>query len=201
MSQKTISKIEKFFLYLPTIITLLLIIIIDKLEVTSFVNNNFENIEEVLEFLPTGIQIIMGIFAVIPIFYLGKIHDYRKEIIQQQSKFLSLINPKTSKENLDKIHKEISWSENVLHLHSRIRYWILFSTIGILVIFLFMLINSLISTLSIQKQFLLFSVILMGLSVNFVSFWYVYEKSISLSENVFKLILTKYYELKRSIQE
>ncbi len=180
---------------MPAIISVIILISIESIDAATFVTENFENHEKILAFLPTGIQIMLGIIAIIPIFYLGKIHDYRKEMILAKTRYFSLLKQNMPENKENQIQDAIKITTKILHAHSRIRYWMLFSTVIILGIFSHTLIDITSSSESTEKEFLSYLVTVVGLSSQFVVYWVFYEKIISSSERTLSKIVEGYYFL------
>lgn len=159
---------------------------------TSFLKNIIPNYHALFDPLAVAVQIIMGLIVASAFFYLGKFHDYRKEFLQAESKFLILVekHKRLLKKDDEQDQKELSALESKLKKFQEIRksyaYFpksIIKDVLIMLGVFSAILIRVyLLKDNATETSFILLIINLIASLAQFLISWYMSEEIISVSE-------------------
>jgi len=178
----------------PMILPFIILGLLTLVDVKPFVNEHIPNYKTYFEFLPTAVQIIMGGIVVISIFYLGKIHDYRKDLIIHNAKFLLLLKNEQDEKKKETIGSFQLIFKDMLNVHNSSKKLIIYAMIVMLMIFSVLLIYSLSTEEPNEDRFVTLLSLFIILIVIFLSYWYFFEYMLNFSENILNLILKVQYK-------
>lgn len=172
---------------------------------------NWESVKETYYdrlFLST--QAVLGLIIIMTIFYLGKIHDYRKELVIGEVNLREVtwkFKKKIPRLNWQVDKKTFELSENIEDIFQEIERTLQKVPIAILLILIIQLlligaIFVMITTNEIegnQKSFILTGLLLSIVICELFVVWALYEHLLSLHRNVLRSVLYGKFELKKFI--
>lgn len=157
-------------------------------------------------------QATLGLILILTIFYLGKIHDYRRDFTKSQAKLFEIIlkfkkkNPTRSWSVKNEIYE---FAENGVKTFEEIEKELdkmKKNIIGILITFVVLLTSIFISAARyedsiLQNDFLVISLLLLASFVEFIIVWSMYESVVSIHRKSLKGILLTISRLKTTIEQ
>ena len=186
---------QSAIIIVPIALPFVILAILLPIDVKPFVNEYIPNYKILMGFMPTEIQIIMGSIVVISIFYLGKVQDYRKDLIINHAKFMLLLKNESDLDKKETIRIFYDTFKDILKVHRDSKKIIIYGIITMLVIFSTLLISTISQTEPNEDYFIVLSVLMISLIIQFLSYWYFFENQMDFSESVLNLLIKSYYFL------